>query len=296
VHTSRRPVRLAVAAVSIGIGLLVPHGPGRADEIGVDSKPPSSARQTLARAYHNLYAEDYVQVMRLVTAQRGGQEMSRSLQITRRQSVRPGKALLRFTKPQQIRRTSVLVIENEGGSDELFVYLPAMKRTKRLSASQRADAFFGTDLSYEDVEPKHIEDYEVESLGSASHRGLSCRVIEQRAKPPYTSDYEKMVSCIEPERGVILYTDFYKDGEVIKRLEVDPDQVRVVGERFIPFLISVETPSRSSATRVVTERYELRSDIPDELFSTWNLEAGDAKRDRRRAGEKGEVSLAPPGQ
>ncbi len=80
---------------------------------------PESAAALLERAFHNLYAEDYIQTLVLATQSRGGNEMHRRLQLTRRQSVRPGKALLRFLYPQSIRRTSVLILENDGASDDL---------------------------------------------------------------------------------------------------------------------------------------------------------------------------------
>ena len=69
----------------------------------------------------------------------------------------------------------------------------------------------------------------------------------------------------------------------MKRLEVDPGSVREIGTKFIPFSMTVKTPRQRSETLVRTESYELRPEIPDALFSTWNLEAGDADRDRRRA-------------
>ena len=60
----------------------------------------------------------------------------------------------------------------------------------------------------------------------------------------------------------------------------------------IPFLITVETPRRRSVTRVVTEDYDLRAQIPDRLFNTWNLEAGDARSDRRKTRGAAPVSAA----
>ena len=56
-----------------------------------------------------------------------------------------------------------------------------------------------------------------------------------------------------------------------------------MGERQIPFRMVVATALRRTETEVVTERYELRADIPDRLFSVVNLEAGDATRDRIRS-------------
>ncbi len=245
---------------------------------------PGSAAALLDRAYKNLYAEDYIQTLVLATRSRGGSEMRRRLQLTRRQSVRPGKALLRFLYPQSIRRTSVLVLENEGASDDFYVYLPAVRITRHLSSAQKGDSFFGTDLSYEDVEPKSIEDFEVRFVEEdAPPPGAApCVRVEITAAPGFDSAYERQVSCLERERGIILWTDYYVKGRHLKRLTVDPAEVRRVGDRWIPFLITLETPRLRSSTKVITEDYELRAEIPDNLFNAWNLEAGDARSDRRK--------------
>jgi hypothetical protein len=244
---------------------------------------PGSAAALLERAFRNLYAEDYIQTLVLATQSRGGKEMKRRLQLTRRQSVKPGKALLRFLYPQEIRKTSILILENAGASDDLYVYLPAVRITRHLSSAQKADSFFGTDLSYEDVEPKHIEDFDVRWLPEEGEAfGHPCKLIEITAAKGFESAYEKQISCLEPERAIILWTDYYAKGRKLKRLSIDPTQVRLVGQRHIPFLITIETPKSRSSTKVITEEYDLRAEIDDRLFNTWNLAGGDAKGDRRK--------------
>ena len=101
--------------------------------------------------------------------------------------------------------------------------------------------------------------------------------------PAFESTYERMVSCIEPERALIHWTDFYRQGRAGEaaahgsRAACAP-----VGDRFIPFAITMETLRTGSRTLVRTESYELVSELSERLFSTWNLEAGDAERDRKR--------------
>jgi hypothetical protein len=246
----------------------------------------------LDRAFQNLYADDYVQMLWLRTTTRGGREMSRRLQITRKQSERPGRAMVRFLEPYAVRRTAILVLENDGASDDQYVYLPAAERTMHLSASQRADSFFGTDLAYEDLEPKYAGDYDVTTLGQESYQGLSCTRLELRPRPSFESSYDRMETCVEPERAIMLWTDFYVRGRHWKRLTIDPDDVRPVQERFIPFRMTMSMPRRKSETVIETESYELRPEIPDKIFSVFNLESGDAKRDRIRSG--GERPLAAP--
>jgi hypothetical protein len=245
------------------------------------------AAELLGRAFENLYAEDYIQTLVLATRSRGGNEMRRRLQLTRRQSVRPGKALLRFLYPQSIRRTSILVLENEGASDDLYVYLPAARITRHLSNVQKGDSFFGTDLSYEDVEPKNVDDFVVRFLedevpASPGDGSAACVKLEITAAPGFQSAYDKQISCLDPERAIILWTDYYAKGRHLKRLTIDLDEVRVIGGRNIPFLITIENPRQRSITKVITEDYNLRAEIPDKIFNTWNLAAGDAESDRHK--------------
>jgi hypothetical protein len=261
--------------------------PAGADEeaAALEDFAAESPSALLDRAFQNLYGDDYVQVMKLSTRRLGGQALERRIQVTRKQSVRPGKALVRFLDPPTIRRTSVLVLENEGAYDDFWVYLPALKRTRRIGGAQRGDSFFGTDLSYEDVEPKYASDWTVELLGPDVVADWPCVSLQIVPREGYESTYEKMVSCIDPERATILRTEFYQRGERRKLLTVESEAVRAVEGRFIPFRLTMTTPKRRTETVVETTSYEIRSDVPEDLFTTWNLESGDADRDRAESGD-----------
>ena len=97
--------------MAVLLGLALPAGAEEPDAL-------------LARAFANLYADDYVQTIELSTRATGIRPLSRTLQITRKQSVRPGKALVRFLEPFDVRRTSVLILENDGASDDLYATCP----------------------------------------------------------------------------------------------------------------------------------------------------------------------------
>jgi hypothetical protein len=289
--TARRVVTALVAAV-----LAASPGTGQPGEPAVAAAPPSAprpaAREDLAptapaalleRAFRNLYGDDFVQVLTLSTWRRSGRSTSRRAQLTRKQSSRPGKALVRFLEPQEIRRTGVLILEQDERYDDFFVFLPALGKVRRLVSGQRADSFFGTDLCYEDVEPKHAVDWDVRQVGAGEEGGTPCVVLDIRPKPHHESTYERMESCIEPGRAIILRTDFYREGRAVKQLRVDVAAVRELDGRFIPFSFRVETPGQRSSTHVGTESYEIVAGLPDPLFTTTNLETGDAEGDRRTA-------------
>jgi hypothetical protein len=234
-------------------------------------------------AFLSLYGEDYIQMMELETHPISGKGMTRKLQVIRKQSASPGKALVRFVDPPFLRKTAILIIENDSAFDDLYVYLPAARMTRHLRASQRADAFFGTDLSYEDVEPKRAEDYEVRRATSSDVGREDCEVVELVPREELSSAYEKLVACIERDPGSFHWIEFYRMGTVVKRLEIDRSSIRKIGRRHFPFVMSMRDLRKGSHTVISTESYEALTEIADDLFSTRNLEVGSARGDRARA-------------
>jgi len=245
---------------------------------------PESPQALLKRAFENLYGDDYVQRVLFTLTSRSGRPVEQRLQIARKQSARPGKAMVRFIDPPGVRHTSILILQHDGSSDDFYVYLPALRKTRHLSSAQRADSFFGTDLSYEDVEPKSAADWTARLLASEEFDGRPCARLEIIPEGSFGSIYDKMISCIEYERAVILWTDFYRHGRLEKKLRTNAERVETIDGRHIPFEMTFETPRQRSRTRVTVESHEIRDDLPDRLFTTRNLESGDADADRNASG------------
>lgn len=273
--------RSLVRGCSAALALAAAAAPPARAQDAVPELPPGE--QLLAQAFDNLYGSDFVTVVKMITRRRGGRPFTRELQIVRRQEPEPGKALVRFLAPENVRDTAMLVVESHENHDDIYIYLPALRRTRHLAASQRGDPFFGTDFTYEDLEPKRAEDYEAKTLGSGQVGSIPCARVEVRAREGFESHYERSVSCIDQTTGVILATDFYRHGRLFKRLEVDTASIRAVGPRHVPYRMRLETGEGRSDTSVETESYELRDDIPDSVFTVVNLESGSATKDRRPA-------------
>jgi hypothetical protein len=264
--------RLLVALVAVACT-------GMADE--KNPQGMNGAIEVLTKAFENLYGDDYIQTLDLVVDAPGSRSVAKKLQVIRRQRTKPGKAIIRFLEPYDIRHTSVLVLQNPGAFDDLYVYLPASRMTRRISSAQRADAFFGTDLSYEDIEPKTADDY-VATYSQADGGEKDCDRLEVIPRESGQSTYDLMVLCIERATYLILEADYHKNGGIIKQLDVDVSEVRLISGRYIPFVMTMRTLRTGSETKIHTRQYQLVREIPESIFSTRNLETGDAAADRAR--------------
>jgi len=288
------PTRATLAALlsAVAVSLALQPAPRSVAQAASAAASPAadgeaSARRTMSRAYQNLYGHDFVQTLKISARFAGGRELTRTLQITRKQSTLPGKALARFLEPEDIRKTSMLLIDQDNRHADMFLFLPAFQMVRRVSSAQRADSFFGTDVSYEDLEPKSIDDFEFKSLGSGEVAGVACERIEARSRD-LDSMYGYTVSCVQPDPPLALRTDFYRGGKIAKSLEVDVTSIKQIGAAAIPFRVRIHRPRRGTETLLLTQSYEARADIPDQLFSGPNLEFGDAARDLRLSAGGGE--------
>jgi len=276
-----------IAAAVVGPPTAAWPEPGRSD---------TDAERLLDRTLRNLYEGDFVQVFELVSRRRAGRAMTRRLQLVRKESEAPGRAVLRFLSPEDERGSSMLVIEHDDQPDDVFLYLPAAARTRRISLAQRYDSFFGTNLTYEDLEPKYARDWQARFEGGSEVAGVRCLELRITPREGVESQYDWMRSCIDPERNVALRTDYYVGQRRIKRLSVDPRRVDRIDGRWIARFARLESVATDFTTEITSELYERRASIPDRIFTTWNLEAGNPANDLRALREGGppDVGAAAP--
>lgn len=98
---------------------------------------------------------------------------------------RGDKMRIRFLAPAEVRGTGLLSLENtSGGDDEQWLYLPAFKKTRRVGQAELGDRFVGTDIFYEDLKRRRVDDYAYTLVGSETVGGQDCWVIESKPSAP----------------------------------------------------------------------------------------------------------------
>ena len=133
----------------------------------------------VARAFQNLYGFTSVQRVEIRARRGDGREYLRSVQVARRgASDGLNRMLVRFLGPGDLRGIGLLLMERPDFSYDAFLYQPALARVRRVSVAQRADAFFGTDVFFEDLEGKRSAQWRARLLRAETVAGRPALVIE----------------------------------------------------------------------------------------------------------------------
>jgi outer membrane lipoprotein-sorting protein len=187
------------------------------------------------------------------------------------------RRLVNFLSPADVRGTKTLLIEHSAADDDIWIYLPAMKKVRRLVASNKKDSFGGTDFSYGDVIGHKVEDWNHKVLRQEKLDGRDCYVVESTPKRPEVADntgYSKRVSWIDKESYVASRGEIYdQSGELLKRTSAqDVERVDAKNDRYQPMKLIGENVQTGHKTIIEFTKFKANVGVGDELFAARSLE------------------------
>jgi outer membrane lipoprotein-sorting protein len=106
------------------------------------------------------------------------------------------KSLMLFQAPADVRNTVFLSVSHKSGPDDQWLYLPALKRVKRISSSSKGGAFMGSEFSYEDMSSQEPEKYNFRYLRDDKYKGRDVYVVERTPKDKH-SIYSKNILWVD---------------------------------------------------------------------------------------------------
>ena len=128
------------------------------------------------------------------------------------------KQIIWFLAPADDKGVSFLKIEHDGKDDEMRMWLPAFKKVRRIASTKKGDSFMGSDLSYEDLTSRNLDENSYNRLDDETVNGHECYVLEITPKSEAKSSYSKHVSWIKKDTLLGLKEEsFDKRGDLKKK-------------------------------------------------------------------------------
>jgi len=191
--------------------------------------------------YHNkysLFAQDYLlRDCKILYVDKSG--FTRKREALRERIIKAGeggisyKDIVMITHPGEVKGLAILTwtYEDLAKDQNVWLWIPALKKTRKISASEADDAFMGSDFTVEEVSTRKFEDetykligekdfegYTFEHTGEVKFKGTKCFVIECYPIKPHWY-YSKRVVWVDKETGGNIFDEYYdKNGKLFKTL------------------------------------------------------------------------------
>ncbi len=194
--------RIQLSFLTINLALLSPLViSGEAEDKGLEI---ATQRKLHDQGWGDSQAE-----MIMTLRNKTGQESIRNIRSKTLEITTDGdKGLTVFDRPRDVKGTAFLSFSHPLGNDDQWLYLPALKRVKRISSKNKSGPFMGSEFAYEDLSSFEIEKYTYKYLGEESCGTLSCYKIENI--PQYKhSGYTKIIAWIDNKEYRVHKAQYY---------------------------------------------------------------------------------------
>lgn len=210
-------------------------------------------------------------VMKLVSTGPDGKSKEQVLSSTSKTIGGKNHALARFSSPAGVAGVAVLTVAGEQGQgDDVSLYLPKLKRVRKVAKSDRGKAFMDTDFSYADIGSNGSRDEDTKRLEDAKIDNHDCYVLEGKGEED--SPYGTVKMFIDKQTWVPMHVDYAdKAGKPLKRYHT------ITLKKFKDRVLAQESVMENLQTNTKTQMTVLKledSTLGDEAFTDRALERG----------------------
>ena len=242
---------VAIASVCLTTGLLASPEKGLEIAIEADNRDKGFGDSTA--------------LITMVLMDKYGQSTERAIRNRTLEGSNEGdKSLVIFDSPGDVRGTAFLSHTKKADSDDQWLYLPALKRVKRIASSNKAGPFMGSEFSYEDIASQEVEKYTYNYLRDENLNGIDCFVVEYDPVDP-KSGYTRQLVWMDKAEYRVHKIDFYdRKNALLKTLNYEDYQQYL------------DKYWRSNRLVMTNHQTGKKTEL---LFADWKLQTGMTERD-----------------
>jgi outer membrane lipoprotein-sorting protein len=253
----RHYLLLLMLAVSPWVLAETPEEKGRAIALETDNRD---------KGWQDSFAE-----MKMVLRNRHGEESVRLIRVTNLEMDGDGdKGLTVFDSPRDIKGTAFLSYSHSLAPDEQWIYLPALKRVKRISSSNKSGPFMGSEFAYEDISSFEIPKYNYMYLRDEMLDGKDCYVLELR--PQYKhSGYTKSHVWVDKAEYRIQKVDYYDRKDSLLKIQRYLDYQLYLDKYWRSHTVTMDNQQNGKSTTLYWQNFQFRTGLTADDFKKNDL-------------------------
>ncbi len=187
------------------------------------------------------------------------------------------KSIIKFLEPADVKGTGLLTYSYEKKDDDIWLYLPALRKTRRIVSSEKASSFMGSEFSYADIITPDIDDFGYKLVETENIDGIECWKIEITPNTEDIADengFSKKIVFIAKKDYVIRKAVYYDlDSELHKTMTVKSiKKLDEKNQRYVLTHMEMINEQNGRSSSFVFSKVMFSPNVKDEYFTTTYLE------------------------
>lgn len=229
-------------------------------------------RAIMARVYDRPDGDDRHSEMIMTLINKQGRQRVRAMESFSKDFGKDRKSIMIFREPADVKGTMFLSWEYDalGRDDDKWLYMPAMKKDRRISGSSRNEYFMGSDFTYDDLDRRHPDKDTYTVLGEEDYKGHSCWKIE--CIPLKPESYLRRVILVSKEALLVVKGEYFDKDGLLKIFEALDFHKQ--GGFWNIYECVMNNVSRQHKTIMKTKDIQYNTGIRDSQFAVTTLQRG----------------------
>ncbi len=214
---------------------------------------------------------DFTADMKMTLMNKAGKTSTRNIRIKTLEVDGDGdKSLSIFDQPADVKGTAMLTYTHGLKPDDQWLYLPALKRVKRISSRNKSGPFMGSTYAFEDLGSQEVEKYTYKYLRNEPCGDLDCYVIERY--PAYQhSGYTRQVVWIDSEAYRMIKSEFYDRKKALLKTLQASDFQQYLGKHWRPGKMNMVNHQNGKSTLLEWTNYRFKTGLSESDFRSQSL-------------------------
>jgi len=216
--------------------------------------------------------KDFTANMLMVLKNRHGQESIRRMRMKVLEVEDDGdKSLTIFDNPKDVKGTAFLNFTHKTGDDDQWLYLPALKRVKRISSRNKSGSFMGSEFAYEDISSQEVEKYTYKWVRDEEYNGLDCFIVEYYPVDKKNSGYTRQVGWIDKQEYRTHKVEYFDRKKSHLKTLIFKGYVKYLGKYWRAGEMNMVNHLNGKSTRLEMSGYKFQTGLKDSDFSKNSL-------------------------
>ncbi|MEO1030567.1 MAG: outer membrane lipoprotein-sorting protein [Bacteroidota bacterium] len=206
--------------------------------------------------------------LKMTLKNKNGQTSERSLTTKTLELTEDGdKSLIVFNSPKDVKGTSTLTFTHKEGPDDQWLYLPSIKRVKRISSNNKSGPFVGSEFAYEDLSSQEVEKYSYKFIEEKD--GLL--IVEQDPVDPKSGYTRRLVSYNKDKGYRIEKVEFYDRKNALLKTLTYSDYKLYKGKFWRASVFNMVNHQSNKETRLNFNDYNFDVNLTEDDFNQVSL-------------------------
>jgi hypothetical protein len=185
------------------------------------------------------------------------------------------KRIIRFLAPAEVKGTGMLIFDYDDQTDDMWIYMPALRKTRRIVSSEKGQSFMGSEFSNADMAAPNLDDYQYRLLGSEIQDGIDCWKIEVLPVNDEIADetgVSREITWIGKEDFVTRKSEYYDLDNDLWKILTASDIRNITNGKFMAAFMQMENVRNERKSVFTFDRLQYSPDVKGEYFTVMYLE------------------------